>query len=60
MIRLGFKVKSKSNGRKAVQATGRIHYSVGISVPWLGILASIWEPNLTLCRSTDSRGVFTE
>lgn len=60
MMRLGFKVKAKSNGRKAVQTTGRIHYSVGIFIPWLGILASTWEPNLTLCRSADLHGVFTE
>lgn len=32
MMRFGFKVKSKHSGRKAVQATERIHYSMGISI----------------------------
>lgn len=41
MMRFGFKVKSKRSGRKAVQATETIHYSMGISITLQGILASI-------------------
>lgn len=40
MMRFGFKAKSKRSGRKAVKATNRIHYSMGISITLQGVLAS--------------------